>query len=85
MIRTEKEYKESIKRIKEYETFFATRKKGLMEKERLSEENAKFALQPPRLLYEQLKYEVEQYERIKLGTLHLKKKVQAVNRVEKGP
>lgn len=64
MIRTEKDYKESIVRLKEYENFFATRKKELMERDKLSEENAEFALQPPRLLYEQLKYEVEQYERI---------------------
>lgn len=69
MIRTDKEYRELIQRINEYEKFFKTRKAELIEKENLSEDNAEFALQPARLLYEQIKFEVDQYERIKRGDI----------------
>jgi len=69
MIRIEKEYKDALMRIKEYENFFKYHKEKLMKVDGLSETNAEFAIQPARLLYEQIKYEVEQYERIKRGDI----------------
>lgn len=45
-------------RLENYEKFFIERKSQLIE-QGLSEEAAEFAMQPARLLYEQLKYDAK--------------------------
>lgn len=63
----EKAYQAALLRLAYYEQFFKTRKTELVDQEGLTDENAEFALNPARLLYEQLKWDVEQYEKSKCG------------------
>jgi len=68
MLRSDKDYKETLNRLNQYENYFKTAKNELTQKG-YTEEQAEDLLQPTKLLYEQAKYEALQYERIKRGDI----------------
>jgi DNA-directed RNA polymerase specialized sigma subunit len=64
MIKTEKEYKAMVLRLRE-DLQFIDHQKGLLEKAGLSDEEINRAMEPTIAFHEQLKEEVEYYEKIK--------------------
>lgn len=68
MIRTEAEYKRSLKRLKEDQSYLRTLRKQL-EAEDLKPKEVERAMQPALSFHAQLKEEVETFERMKRGDL----------------
>jgi ribosome-binding protein aMBF1 (putative translation factor) len=66
MIRTENEYRSSLERIEQIEQLLKDQEKKLAA-EGLRAEQIKRALDPSRVLHEQVKEEVESYQRLKKG------------------
>lgn len=66
MIRTEKEYQEMLQRLDQDREFIQKQRERLEQME-LSEEQVNRAMEPALSFHEQLKEEVEYYERIKRG------------------
>ena len=66
MIRTESEYRETLRRIENAEETFRAEETSLKAKG-LQRVAIKRALEPGRAFHAQLKYEVEAYERLKRG------------------
>ena len=66
MIRTENEYRSSLQRIEQIEQLLKDQEKKLAA-EGLRAEQIKRALDPSRVLHEQVKEEVESYQRLKKG------------------
>lgn len=66
MIKTESAYREAIEKLKQDKKFIESEKKRFKELG-LSEEHIELAIQPYLSFHEQLKEEVEYYERIKRG------------------
>jgi len=66
MIRNETEYREAVKRVAEEQSRLKEQRAKLAETE-LSKEEIKRVLDPMRSFHEQLKEEVESYERLKRG------------------
>ena len=66
MIRTENEYQDAVKQLREQELRLRGEEQKLRELN-LSHEEIKRGLDPQRTFHEQIKQEVESYERLKRG------------------
>ena len=80
MIRNEKEYREMIKRL-DQDLEFIKQQKELFQQMGLSSEEIERALAPTLSFHEQLKEEVEYYERIKRGEFEAVKNLVGLGRI----
>ena len=80
MIRNESEYKEAVKRIADEAARLKAERAKLQEHD-LSKEEIKRALDPMRSFHEQLKEEVESYERLKRGEFEGLRNFEGVGRL----
>ena len=80
MIRNETEYKEAVERVAEEAARLKEERAKLQEMD-LSKEEIKRALDPVRSFHEQLKEEVESYERLKRGEFEELRNFEGVGRL----
>jgi DNA-binding Xre family transcriptional regulator len=80
MIRNETEYKEAVERVAEEAARLKAERAKLQEMD-LSKEEIKRALDPVRSFHEQLKEEVESYERLKRGEFEELRNFEGVGRL----
>lgn len=80
MIRNETEYKEAVKRVAEEQSRLKEQRAKLAETD-LSKEEIKRVLDPMRSFHEQLKEEVESYERLKRGEFEEIRNFEGVGRL----
>jgi len=80
MIRTESEYKEAVKRLQNDRTVIQKQKQELL-KLNLKPEEIKRAMDPTLSFHEQLKEEVEWYERVKRGDFGILSSLRKIGRL----
>lgn len=80
MIRTENEYKEAVKRLENDRTVIQKQERELL-KLNLKPEEIKRAMEPTLSFHEQLKEEVEWYERVKRGDFGILSSLRQIGRL----